>query len=139
MPQPRDYRPHPQRARPEICSGLGGAQTVRAAAPASRGGIKPNVLFRRLELFAASDLILLWGGGSSFTRSIRLATARYRAGIDPYLNVITAQTTLLSNQQTAVSLRRQQITASVQLVEALGGSWNVSDLPSATQVAGRGR
>jgi hypothetical protein len=40
--------------------------------------------------------------------------------IDPYLNVITAQTTLLSNQQTAVSLRRQQMTASVQLVEALG-------------------
>ena len=59
--------------------------------------------------------------------------------IDPYLNVITAQTTLLSNQQTAVTLRRQQMTASVQLVEALGGSWNVSDLPSATQVAGRGR
>ena len=75
----------------------------------------------------------------SAARNLRIATARYRAGIDPYLNVITAQTTLLSNQQTAVSLRRQQITASVQLVEALGGSWNVSDLPSATQVAGRGR
>jgi len=65
--------------------------------------------------------------------------ARYRAGIDPYLNVITAQTTLLSNQQTAVTLRRQQMTASVQLVEAVGGSWNVSDLPLANQVAGRGR
>jgi len=75
----------------------------------------------------------------SAARNLRLATARYRAGIDPYLNVITAQTTLLSNQQTAVTLRRQQMTASVQLVEALGGSWNVSDLPPATQVAGRGR
>jgi NodT family efflux transporter outer membrane factor (OMF) lipoprotein len=75
----------------------------------------------------------------SAARNLRLATARYRAGIDPYLNVITAQTTLLSNQQTAVTLRRQQITGSVQLVEALGGSWNVSDLPSATQVAGRDR
>jgi NodT family efflux transporter outer membrane factor (OMF) lipoprotein len=75
----------------------------------------------------------------SAARNLRIATARYRAGIDPYLNVITAQTTLLSNQQTAVTLRRQQMTASVQLVEALGGSWNVSDLPSATQVAGRGR
>ena len=31
------------------------------------------------------------------------------------------------------------MTASIQLVEALGGTWNVSDLPSATQVAGRGR
>ena len=75
----------------------------------------------------------------SAARNLRIATARYRAGIDPYLNVITAQTTLLSNQQTAVTLRRQQMTASVQLVEALGGSWNVSDLPSATQAAGRSR
>ena len=75
----------------------------------------------------------------SAARNLRIATARYRAGIDPYLNVITAQTTLLSNQQVAVSLRRQQMAASVQLVEALGGSWNVSDMPSATQVAGRGR
>ena len=72
----------------------------------------------------------------SAARNLRLATSRYRAGIDPYLNVITAQTTLLSNQQTAVTLRRQQMTASVQLVEALGGSWNVSDLPSETHVAG---
>jgi len=75
----------------------------------------------------------------SAARNLRIATARYRAGIDPYLNVITAQTTLLNIQQTAVSLRRQQMTASVQLVEALGGSWNVSDLPSTTQVAGRSR
>jgi NodT family efflux transporter outer membrane factor (OMF) lipoprotein len=59
----------------------------------------------------------------SAARNLRIATARYRAGIDPYLNVITAQTTLLGNQQTAVTLRRQQMTASVQLVEALGGSW----------------
>ena len=72
----------------------------------------------------------------SAARNLRLAMSRYRAGIDPYLNVITAQTTLLTNQQTAVTLRRQQMTASVQLVEALGGSWSVSDLPSATHVGG---
>jgi NodT family efflux transporter outer membrane factor (OMF) lipoprotein len=66
----------------------------------------------------------------SARRNLRLATARYRAGIDPYLNVITAQTTLLSNQQTAVTLRRQQMTSSVQLVEALGGGWSVSDPPT---------
>jgi NodT family efflux transporter outer membrane factor (OMF) lipoprotein len=72
-------------------------------------------------------------------RNLRLATARYRAGIDPYLNVITAQTTLLTNQQAAVTLRRQQMTASVELVEALGGGWNVSDLPSSSQVASQPR
>jgi NodT family efflux transporter outer membrane factor (OMF) lipoprotein len=71
----------------------------------------------------------------SARRNLRLATARYRAGIDPYLNVITAQTTLLSNQQTAVTLRRQQMTSSVQLVEALGGGWSVSDLPTPQDMA----
>jgi NodT family efflux transporter outer membrane factor (OMF) lipoprotein len=67
---------------------------------------------------------------TSAQRNLVLATDRYRLGIDPYLNVITAQTTLLSNQQTATSLRTQQITASVQLVEALGGGWNASQLPT---------
>jgi outer membrane protein TolC len=67
---------------------------------------------------------------TSAERSLRLATARYRAGIDPYLNVIAAQTTLLVNQQTAVDLRAQQMTATVQLIEALGGGWDSSQLPT---------
>lgn len=66
----------------------------------------------------------------SAQRNLTLATDRYRLGIDPYLNVITAQTTLLSNQQTSVNLRMQQMTASVQLIEALGGGWNTMQLPS---------
>jgi NodT family efflux transporter outer membrane factor (OMF) lipoprotein len=72
---------------------------------------------------------------ASADRTLRLATARYRAGIDPYLNVITAQTTLLANQQAAVSLRAQQMTASVQLIEALGGGWDTSQLPSPTDLS----
>jgi NodT family efflux transporter outer membrane factor (OMF) lipoprotein len=67
---------------------------------------------------------------TSARRNLTLATDRYRLGIDPYLNVITAQTSLLSNEQTATSLRTQQITASVQLVQALGGGWNASQLPT---------
>jgi NodT family efflux transporter outer membrane factor (OMF) lipoprotein len=64
------------------------------------------------------------------TRSLELANERYKAGIDSYLNVITAQTTLLTNQKTALNLRTQQVTASVQLIKALGGGWNASELPS---------
>ena len=56
-------------------------------------------------------------------RYLAPATARYQAGADKYLNVITAQTTLLSNQRTAMNLRVQQMTASVQLIKALGGGW----------------
>jgi outer membrane protein TolC len=44
--------------------------------------------------------------------------------MDSYLNVITAQTTLLGNQETVMNLRMQQMTASVQLVKALGGGWD---------------
>jgi len=63
-------------------------------------------------------------------RGLREATVRYRAGLDPYLNVLTAQTILLNDQQTAVSFRMQEMVASVQLIKALGGGWNASQMPS---------
>jgi NodT family efflux transporter outer membrane factor (OMF) lipoprotein len=72
----------------------------------------------------------------SAQRNLKIAIDRYKLGIDPYLNVITAETALFTNQQTAVNLRIQQMTASVQLVEAVGGGWDVSLLPSARQVSG---
>jgi len=53
------------------------------------------------------------------------ATARYQSGLDGYLDVITAQTTLLTNQRTALNLQMEQLTASVQLVKALGGGWEL--------------
>ncbi len=71
----------------------------------------------------------------SAQRNLTLALDRYRLGIDPYLNVITAQTTLLTSQQIAVNLRLQQMTAHVQLIEALGGGWDTTQLPSASSVA----
>ncbi len=74
---------------------------------------------------------------ASAQRSLGLATDRYRLGIDPYLNVITAQTTLFSNQQTAVNLRIEQIVDSVQLIEALGGGWDSSTLPTSQQISSR--
>lgn len=66
----------------------------------------------------------------SSQRYLDIALDRYKLGLDPYLNVITAQTALLSNQQAAVNLKMEQLTASVQLVEALGGGWDVSQLPA---------
>ena len=70
----------------------------------------------------------------SADRNLQLATDRYRLGIDPYLNVITAQTTFLSNQQTEVNLRILQMTTSVGLIKALGGGWNVSQIPGRDQL-----
>jgi outer membrane protein TolC len=47
---------------------------------------------------------------------------------------MTAETTLLSNQQTLANLQVQQMTDSVQLVQALGGGWDRSQLPTPAQV-----
>ncbi len=69
----------------------------------------------------------------SSERFLTLANDRYKLGIDSYLNVIIAQGTLLSNQRTAVNIRMQLMTASVQLIEALGGGWNVSQIPSSSE------
>jgi NodT family efflux transporter outer membrane factor (OMF) lipoprotein len=66
---------------------------------------------------------------------VELETARYETGIDPYIDVVTAQNTLLSDQQSLASLRTQQMTASVQLIEALGGGWDRSQLPTPSQVS----
>jgi NodT family efflux transporter outer membrane factor (OMF) lipoprotein len=71
----------------------------------------------------------------SAQRNLTLATDRYKLGIDPYLNVITAQTSLLSNQETAVNLRIQQMNSSVGLIQALGGGWDASRLPTPAQVS----
>jgi NodT family efflux transporter outer membrane factor (OMF) lipoprotein len=64
----------------------------------------------------------------SAERTLALAIHRYDVGIDSYLNVIVAQTALLNNQQTAVNLRTQQMTSSVQLILTLGGGWDYSQL-----------
>ncbi len=71
-------------------------------------------------------------------RYVDIATSRYETGLDPYLDVITAQTTLLSDQQTAVTLRVSEMTAAVELVQALGGGWNVNQLPVATTITTKG-
>jgi NodT family efflux transporter outer membrane factor (OMF) lipoprotein len=71
----------------------------------------------------------------SAQRNLKLANDRYRAGIDPYLNVITAQTTLLTNQRASLTLRQEQMTRSVQLLEALGGGWNANQLPAPNSIS----
>ena len=67
-------------------------------------------------------------------RSLREAKVRYKAGVDPYLNVIVAQTTLLNDQQTAVNFRMQEMVASVQLIKALGGGWDATQIPSSKEI-----
>jgi len=62
-------------------------------------------------------------------RSLNISTNRYRGGVTTYLEVLTAQTTQLSNQRTQADITTRQFAASVQLIKALGGGWDTSQLP----------
>jgi len=63
-------------------------------------------------------------------QSVTFTTNQYKAGTVNYLNVIVSQTIALTNEITALGIASRQMTASVLLVKALGGGWNVSALPS---------
>ncbi|MGC2274234.1 MAG: efflux transporter outer membrane subunit [Candidatus Sulfotelmatobacter sp.] len=65
---------------------------------------------------------------------LKLEQNRYEIGLDPYLDVLLAQTTVLADQQTLNTLQVQQMTSAMALVEALGGGWDRSQLPSTRQV-----
>jgi outer membrane protein TolC len=72
---------------------------------------------------------------ASARQFVDIETSRYQLGIDPYVDLITAQNTLLSSQQTANNLHTQVMTASVQLIVALGGGWDTTQLPTPEQVS----
>jgi outer membrane protein TolC len=61
------------------------------------------------------------------------------AALEQHLNVVTVQATALTNESTAVNILGRRGTASVLLIKALGGSWNVSALPSAEEVTAQER
>lgn len=62
--------------------------------------------------------------------SLQLSLNRYKGGLVTYLEVTTAQTTALTNERTDVDLVRRRMDASVQLIRALGGGWDASQLPN---------
>jgi NodT family efflux transporter outer membrane factor (OMF) lipoprotein len=67
---------------------------------------------------------------ASARRSVDLSTVRYKRGITTYLEVLTAQSIALSDERIAADLMTRRMTASVQLVKALGGGWDRSQLPN---------
>jgi NodT family efflux transporter outer membrane factor (OMF) lipoprotein len=69
--------------------------------------------------------------------ALDLETKRYQAGVDPYIDVVIEQNTLLAAQQILAQIEIQRVIASVQLIEALGGGWNGSQLPTPQQVSAK--
>ena len=71
-------------------------------------------------------------------RNLDIATSRYKGGLVSYLDVVTAQQTLLTNEQELAILQGQKLVTSVLLVKALGGGWDASSL-AAVQVKSKPR
>jgi outer membrane protein TolC len=67
-------------------------------------------------------------------QSLDISTAQYTGGIANYLQVITAQTSLLQNQRSVVDILTRRMAASVSLIQALGGGWDATQLPSSRDV-----
>ena len=61
-------------------------------------------------------------------RQLDIATSRYVGGLVSYLDVVSAQQILLSNEQEAAIIRGQRLVTSVLLVKALGGGWDAASL-----------
>ncbi len=76
------------------------------------------------------------GAVQAANQAVDLTINQYKAGTVAYLNVLTAQTTALSNQITAVQLKGSRLNAATQLATALGGGWDLKQLPDSSQIGG---
>ena len=66
--------------------------------------------------------------------ALNISTYQYKAGIVTYLQVITAQAAALQEERAAVDILTRRLVSSVLLVEALGGGWDASTLPSSNEL-----
>jgi outer membrane protein TolC len=93
--------------------------------------VEDNLAASRIleEEAAATDATIM-----SAQRSLDISTYQYKAGTVNYLQVLTAQTALLAEQRAALSVLTRRMTASVLLIETLGGGWEASRLPSVAEL-----
>jgi NodT family efflux transporter outer membrane factor (OMF) lipoprotein len=75
-----------------------------------------------------------WAAESA-RRTVELSVTRFRAGIDSYVNVITAQNTFLTNRLAELQVQVRQLTTAVSLVNNLGGGWDASQTDATARMA----
>lgn len=137
----------PQLAQILFDAGKRTAQVAQAQASydATAANYKQTVLtaFQQVEdnlaalRVLADEGVALERAVKSADRAVTVSTAQYKAGTVSYLQVITAQTTALQDQRSALDVQTRRMAASVLLIEALGGGWNVSQLPALETLAQR--
>jgi len=83
----------------------------------------------------ADEVAVLEQAVKSAERSVAVSTAQYKGGTADYLQVITVQTIELQDRRSAIDVQTRRMAASVLLIEALGGGWDASQLPTPQDVA----
>jgi NodT family efflux transporter outer membrane factor (OMF) lipoprotein len=124
----------PNASLPLFTGGLRGArvEAARAGHEVAAASYRQTVLtaFQAVEdnlaalHFLADEAIVQQQAVSAAQESLALTLDQYRAGLVGYLNVITAQTTALTSQVTALQITARRIAATVLLIQALGGGWS---------------
>jgi NodT family efflux transporter outer membrane factor (OMF) lipoprotein len=71
-------------------------------------------------------------------RAVELSVVRYRNGVDSYINVITAQNAFLTAREAEVQVQLRQLTASVNLINNLGGGWSTAQWGESEKLAQKG-
>jgi NodT family efflux transporter outer membrane factor (OMF) lipoprotein len=66
-------------------------------------------------------------------QSVEIALNEYRAGTQNFTTVVTAEATALSDEESALSTRAARLSATVNLIVALGGGWSTAELPAAAK------
>jgi NodT family efflux transporter outer membrane factor (OMF) lipoprotein len=84
------------------------------------------VALRVLEQQATAEDLAV----ASARHAVTVTLNQYLAGTVAYTSVITEQTQLLGDEQTALAIQQSRLVASVTLIEALGGGWQANDLPN---------
>jgi NodT family efflux transporter outer membrane factor (OMF) lipoprotein len=74
---------------------------------------------------------------ASAQRSLDISTYQYKAGTVTYLQVLTSQTALLAEQRAALGVLTRRMVASALLIEALGGGWEASKLPTVADLTAK--
>ena len=130
----------PQVSQSIFNGGLTGAQVdeARASWDQSTATYRQTVLtaFQQVEdnlstlRILETQAVVQADAVSSAQRAERLILNQYQAGTVAYTSVVTAQTAALSNEQTALSVLESRLNASVALIQALGGGWDISQIPS---------
>jgi outer membrane protein TolC len=70
-------------------------------------------------------------------KSLDLSIQRYKGGVTSYLEVTVAQSAALSDEATAVNILGRRMVAAVQLIQALGGGWDSTNLPERPECCGK--